>query len=334
MMNCFQLFLFAILFVVDKGQGITRRRPDSETHAPQSQIDTKDIRQTPATSLNDQLSPSRKDDDFTRAENRETQWQYVNPNLWTTQYGGSSYGVKPYNPYSQEQQSVVYQNSYQQQQVYQNPYQKQQQQQQQQVYQNSYQHHQQPLYSSNRYNIDSYSYEETLFGPGDVPHEWKNLIHNNPLTSFNGRWEIIVYRSDSLEEILAALGLPPFKRRIMENFQAQTDISVVGSDSVFMQNHLPANIVVGTTIPLGGQPFVYQENETGTWTSQASFVNGRIGQIRTSQKGTMYDVRAVFNRDPEGIYSGSEPLMLFRWTFIPAGTSRVYTCNRWLRHIA
>lgn len=177
--------------------------------------------------------------------------------------------------------------------------------------------------------------DESLLSPGDIPNAWRPLVRNTPLSAFNGQWAIILDRSDSMDNILTALGLPQFKRRIMENHKGKTTVVVRSPHLLYMENLLPGNSnVVGADVPLGGQAFSYQEKETGEWISRAYFVNGRLGQIRNSPKGTMYDVRAIFSSDPQGLYQGPGPLMLFRWTFAPSDYSDVYSVDRWLRLVA
>lgn len=61
-----------------------------------------------------------------------------------------------------------------------------------------------------------------------------------------------------MEGILSALGVAPFKRRIMASHQGSTNVIAQGNDAVYIQNHLPMNIVVGAQVPLGGKPFIHQ----------------------------------------------------------------------------
>lgn len=52
--------------------------------------------------------------------------------------------------------------------------------------------------------------------------------------------QFVFCSSDSIETILAALGVAPFKRRIMHGYKGRTDIIVSDNNSIYMRNYLPS----------------------------------------------------------------------------------------------
>lgn len=148
-----------------------------------------------------------------------------------------------------------------------------------------------------------------------------------------GVWELLRERSESADEILKALGISLVKRKAVQNFKTRVEIkpvnSVKGRAAVKMVTHFPFQYKKEGEVLLDFHPFDYEDTDTGKWTTQAITVGGRLMQKRTSVKGTMYDIRGTFLRDPKGLAKDGL-LQLFQWTYInPSG--RKYTCERWFQ---
>lgn len=169
------------------------------------------------------------------------------------------------------------------------------------------------------------------YAAGDISPSYASRILNPAsLNDFNGVWRIILSRSEPIEDVLTALGIPALKRRFMVSHEGSTEILVAPNhESVYMRNYLPAGRVVAARVPLDGERFFYEEPDTGVWKTQAKFTNNRLVQVRHGRAGVMYDVRVLFPTDPQGTLPG--PLMLFKWTFIPKATGVPVSANRWLR---
>eukprot|EP01071_Lankesteria_metandrocarpae_P005615 Lankesteria_metandrocarpae@DN4065_c0_g1_i1.p1 len=171
-----------------------------------------------------------------------------------------------------------------------------------------------------------------FYEDGDINVDWRPLAAQE-MDAFFGDWQTLGARSDSTDGMMSALGVGMLIRSVMNRMNPKTKIErVVRDDSHFIKiaTHFPFGKVKEADIPTNGGSFEQEDTDTGaTWSTRAYFHAGRLLQKRMSDKGTMYDVRCVFDKDPEGKTTES-PVMLFKWTFINAKTNKTIVCNRWL----
>lgn len=168
------------------------------------------------------------------------------------------------------------------------------------------------------------------FAKGDIDPQYRELVREMPLSSFEGTWECLASRSGSADHILLALGINYFKRNLFARHCTQYTVHLAPDGRSFTAHTtLPWNRSISGTVLLGGTEFLNHEPETGDWNVKAYFIDGRVGQIRKNEDGVMYDVRAVLPRDPYGEFPDSRPVMVFQWTYIPNGETQPYTVERW-----
>lgn len=151
-----------------------------------------------------------------------------------------------------------------------------------------------------------------------------------------GRWESLDERSEPADAILAALGISFIRRSVFRRATTQVEITDIqttpdGRDFTTVVSFLPANTIKEGQIFIDNRPFASVDKDTGVWKSIATIADGRLLQRRESRRGVMYDVRATFASDPDGLVRGG-PLHLFKWTFITR-QGRKYVAHRWFYKI-
>eukprot|EP00918_Siedleckia_nematoides_P079208 GHVU01173476.1.p2 GENE.GHVU01173476.1~~GHVU01173476.1.p2 ORF type:complete len:205 (+),score=41.20 GHVU01173476.1:1614-2228(+) len=156
--------------------------------------------------------------------------------------------------------------------------------------------------------------------------------------ALTGYWELIKERSESSDGLMAALGVGKLKRMALNNSTPGLTLGKVmkqentGKPFVNLVSHLPLGITKSADIFLDGEEFHIEDGDTGGWKTKATFRKGRVLQRRESEKGVMYDVRAVFEKDPEGKVPDS-PVLIFKWTFIEAKTNKKFVAHRWFKKV-
>lgn len=148
------------------------------------------------------------------------------------------------------------------------------------------------------------------------------------LQKFEGTWICDIHASQPLDDILNALGVAPIKIRFLDGYAPVTTIRLTQPDNLRMDNRLPGGLIVGSNVPLDGRSFTFQDQETGSWESTAAFDGSKLVQERRSPRGTMYDVRAVYDGNPRTGAPGR--WMLFKWSFRPS-SGGLLSAERWLR---
>eukprot|EP01068_Selenidium_serpulae_P007695 Selendium_serpulae@DN4778_c0_g1_i2.p1 len=165
---------------------------------------------------------------------------------------------------------------------------------------------------------------------GDLEPEYleKALPHFEPMI---GKWDILLSRSEPMDAILTALGVSFIKRSVLKRAQTQVEVDPIKSendrDFTIVRSFLPMNTIKAGQIFVDNRPFSVVDSDTGVWKSTAMIADGRLLQKRVSRKGVMYDVRATFAADPEGVVS-NKPLHLFKWTFITRKGEK-FVSHRW-----
>ncbi|PFH36121.1 hypothetical protein BESB_043130 [Besnoitia besnoiti] len=181
----------------------------------------------------------------------------------------------------------------------------------------------------------------TSFQIGDIPEIWFDAV-SREATAFRGSWQILLSRSDSVDELMKALGISMLKRRVMATYSSITDMELIKNDEKYpvikITTHLPLNNVKQSVVAFDNTWAEQTDSDTGTWRTWSVWINGRAIQRREGPLGTMFDVRVIFPSDPlstDGKPNGQEasgPLMLFKWTFIPTGKQPI-TAMRWMKKL-
>lgn len=80
--------------------------------------------------------------------------------------------------------------------------------------------------------------------PGDIPEVWFDSIAKEA-TAFRGSWQILLNRSDPVDELMKALGFSMIKRRVMATYSSITDMELIKNDEkspvIKITTHLPLN---------------------------------------------------------------------------------------------
>lgn len=176
----------------------------------------------------------------------------------------------------------------------------------------------------------------SLYEPGDFPDGWQKLVMDGRLEDLEGVWEILPDRSDTCDEIMAAMGIGSIKRGLLRRFKTRILIRLLkgsgGAVKVHITTCLPMGVKKEGVVDIDGGSIEQADSDTGvTWRNNSIFRDGRLLQYRTSELGVMYDIRAVFSEDPEN-RTTERPLQLFRWTFVDK-KGKKQTANRWMKKV-
>ncbi|PHJ22385.1 transmembrane protein [Cystoisospora suis] len=181
----------------------------------------------------------------------------------------------------------------------------------------------------------------SFFRLGDIPEVWFDSIAK-VATAFRGSWQILLNRSDPVDELMKALGFSMIKRRVMATYSSITDMELIKNDEkspvIKITTHLPLNNLKQSVVSFDNTWAEQKDSDTGTWRTWSVWMDGRAIQRRESSLGTMFDVRVIFPSDPLSTDSKtteqavSGPLMLFKWTFIPTGKQPI-TAMRWMKKL-
>ncbi|KFG43256.1 putative transmembrane protein [Toxoplasma gondii FOU] len=179
------------------------------------------------------------------------------------------------------------------------------------------------------------------FQLGDIADVWFDSI-TREATAFRGSWQVLLNRSDPVDELMKALGISMLKRRVMASYSSITDMELIKDDAkspvIKITTHLPLNNLKQSVVAFDNTWAEQKDSDTGTWRTWSVWINGRAIQRREGPLGTMFDVRAIFPSDPLSTESKIEsqgvsgPLMLFKWTFIPTGKPPI-TSMRWMKKL-
>eukprot|EP01068_Selenidium_serpulae_P013972 Selendium_serpulae@DN6032_c0_g1_i2.p1 len=155
------------------------------------------------------------------------------------------------------------------------------------------------------------------------------------LTAMTGVWEVLRGRSECHDSIMAALGIPYFKRCVVKKANTSSVVFPLNNDEdrpfVRMMSLLPMGRKKDGKIFVDGVPFDYEDGDTGSWSTRACVVDGRIVQRRVHKTlGTMFDVRATFETDPEEQLSVPGPYHCFKWGLVDKN-GNTHVAHRWFR---
>lgn len=178
------------------------------------------------------------------------------------------------------------------------------------------------------------------FAEGDLSECYRKTCCTN-VSAFRGSWQLLLGgRSDSVEELLGALGIGVLKRKVMASYASVTDIQPItdcpmgGNDCPTLQltTHLPLKNTKQGRFCFDGRCDEVQDSDTGHWETRCVWLNGRAIQKRWGPLGTMWDTRCVFLSDPCKDNTQEGPVMLFQWTFHPKDRAPI-KCLRWLKKL-
>ncbi|KAF8821371.1 hypothetical protein IE077_004347 [Cardiosporidium cionae] len=123
-----------------------------------------------------------------------------------------------------------------------------------------------------------------------------------------------VSRSESADDLLKAMGYGSMKRRIVNTYEAITEMHLSNIDSTVpmmdFKTYFPLGIVKDVSVKFDCEPSEIYDSDTGKWESLACLVDGRILQRRNGAKGIMYDSRVILEKDPLGEVTG--PIQVFQ----------------------
>lgn len=149
------------------------------------------------------------------------------------------------------------------------------------------------------------------FSIGDIPRKYWNHISRNA-ADLNGRWQLLLDKSDSIDSIMKALGYNALKRQMMAyyptivefhvNFNCQNVDCMEENDKndkiqypvISITTHLPLSFVKKGTVQYNCKYSILHDNELGAWNTAGCFIEGRAIQRREGEKGVMLDTRVVF----------------------------------------
>ncbi|CBZ50485.1 conserved hypothetical protein [Neospora caninum Liverpool] len=178
------------------------------------------------------------------------------------------------------------------------------------------------------------------FQLGDIAEVWFDSI-SRQAAAFRGSWQVLLNRSDPVDDLMKALGISMLKRRVMASYSSITDMELIKDDEkspvMKITTHLPLNNLKQSVVAFDNTWAEQKDSDTGTWRTWSVWINGRAIQRREGPLGTMFDVRAIFPSDPLATETkaGQEvsgPLMLFKWTYIPTGKQPI-TSMRWMKKL-
>ncbi|OEH79938.1 hypothetical protein cyc_05782 [Cyclospora cayetanensis] len=160
--------------------------------------------------------------------------------------------------------------------------------------------------------IDPLSPEDYLenFAEGDLAESYRSICCTTP-SAFRGSWQLLLGgRSDSVEELLAALGIGVLKRKVMASYASVTDVQPIEGSKTSsgdasssyptfqLTTHLPLKNTKQGIFCFDGSCSELQDADTGAWETRCVWLNGRAIQKRWGPKGVMWDTRCVFSTDP------------------------------------
>lgn len=180
------------------------------------------------------------------------------------------------------------------------------------------------------------------FAEGDLPECYRSICCTD-VSAFHGSWQLMLGgRSDSVEELLGALGIGMLKRKVMASYASVTDVQPVecqagqsgtgACPTLQLTTHLPLKNTKQGVFCFDGNCGEVQDTDTGNWQTRCVWLNGRAIQKRWGSLGTMWDARCVFLSDPCKENTQEGPVMLFQWTFHPKGRDPI-KCLRWLKKL-
>lgn len=137
--------------------------------------------------------------------------------------------------------------------------------------------------------------EEALSGQGAVD---ANIL--NAHGSEEDEKVLLIAQIDPLPLDMAAVPEEPLQQ---SQFKDPVLTEIVGRGmedvEVKMTTHFPFDHTKTGAVPLHGNVFEYDDDDTGRWESTATFVNGRLLQRRHSEEyGDMWDTRVIFKLPP------------------------------------
>ncbi|KAL8442967.1 hypothetical protein Emed_007061 [Eimeria media] len=181
--------------------------------------------------------------------------------------------------------------------------------------------------------IDPLSPEDYLenFAEGDIDPCYRSICVRDP-SAFKGSWQLMLGgRSDSVEELLCALGISTLKRKVIASFASVTDVQLVecspqqlqlqqqqqqqlqqqqggegetciGSNSnsssaaiccptLQLTTHLPLRNKKQGVFCFDGSCDRIDDSDTGQWTTRCVWLHGRAVQRRSNAEAVMWDTR-------------------------------------------
>ncbi|KAL8427872.1 hypothetical protein Efla_006621 [Eimeria flavescens] len=170
----------------------------------------------------------------------------------------------------------------------------------------------------------------TNFAEGDIDERFRTICCRD-VAAFRGSWQLLLGgRSDSVEQLLCALGISMLKRKVIASFASVTDVQLVecnqqqqqqqqtGSSSSIccptlqLTTHLPLKNTKQGVFCFDGTCCDIQDSDTGKWETRCVWLHGRALQKRWNASGVMWDARCVFAEDPLESNKQRGAVMLFQ----------------------
>ncbi|KAL8273770.1 hypothetical protein Esti_002370 [Eimeria stiedai] len=204
------------------------------------------------------------------------------------------------------------------------------------------------------------------FAEGDIDPCYRSICVRDP-SAFKGSWQLLLGgRSDSVEELLCALGISTLKRKVIASFASVTDVQLLechpqqqqqqqqqeggeGDNTCSNSNsnsssaaiccptlqlttHLPLRNKKQGIFCFDGSCDKIEDSDTGPWKTRCVWLHGRAVQRRSNAEAVMWDTRCVFAQDPLSVNKQAGPIMLFQWSYKHKDKPLIKSL-RWLRKL-